>query len=455
MHSCASVEKRGRWLWILAVGIGAGWSEFPRAYAVELSYGVGYLGEYSDNVGLVQTNPQHDWVNMGVAGISIQAMGAGLAARLQTQAAYRDYQNDSFEDGPLYYLNGVAVWHALPRYLTWTVLDIYDQVARDVARPDDLASNLVNTNVFQTGPDVFIHMGPVNTLVLGARLTNMVTQEHVNDNSRYGANVRWDYMSNSEISYSANYQYENVTYDDEVLNDNYVRQSAFFRIARQREFSNLMFDLGATRVDPERGESERGPLIRLIWDTRLSSESTFKAVIGRDFLDFGQSLVSNVADPSGTEADLPVAPLFRDNIGDLYQARYAEAIYQALSGNYHTILRGYYRDYDYLTIADDRSTYRARFQLTHNPGGLISTMAYIFHMSTTYDDDIREMTETGGGLRVQYRLTRNLSTSLEYRRRRHSSTIVSDEFKENRTVLGIIYASDTRLSPILVERVVP
>lgn len=424
------------------------------AYGGELAYSIGYLGEYSDNIQRDPSNPTREWASSAIAGIGYQENAPEFVARVRAQAQYRDYKYATYTDEALYYVDAAAIWSILPQAFTWSAFDRYDQLTADVTQADTPA-NRVTVNAFSTGPDVYFHLDRVNTLSLGVRYGNVLYGDGSNDNNRYGGHVRWNYQAGGETVYSLNYLHERVEYTDTLLNDNYRRQDAFVRADWLRNSSQFVVDAGATRIDQEQGPGDEGPTIRLTWNQRLNSETIVTVLLGKEFLDPGMALLATTTEPGQpTTLSLPTPTIPSDGLVDFYYTNRAEITFRHASSRLALEARAFYRDFEYQpqpptippTPSNDRDENGFRIDLAYNPASTFVPGIFFYKTNTSFQDPLRNDHLSDAGVRLLYRSTRQLSTSVEYRRRLQTSTDLLQEYTENSVVLALVYSSNAEIA---------
>ena len=406
----------------------------------ELAYGIGYFGEYSDNIGRVPVNPQSEWINSAIAGVAYRENGAALDARLLAQAEYRDYKNDTYKDGPLYYADASLVWRIAPQRLSWVFIDRYDQVTRDITIPNT-PDNMVSVNVFSTGPDLFLRLGNVNTLVFGLRYGESSYSEGDLDNSRYQASASWQYAASRELTYSLNYQGEQVTYENEILNDNSMRNDVFFRADLRQVRTQFLLDLGVTRIDRDRAGEADGYVARLTMAQQLSSGSSAGVLISSEYLDAGAAMLATATSPTSTSGTTPSTMTTGELTSDLYYTKRAEAYYDHRGSSFGLNTRIFFRDVDYEIAPQDRQEAGGRMLLAYNPASLLVATLFGSYVDITYKGFTRDDQESEAGIRFLYRANSSLSVTLEGRKTWHSSTDAAHEFIDRRVLLSLLYSS--------------
>ena len=417
------------------------------SHAGELAYGLGYFGEYSDNIQRVPTDPQSEWSISVFAGIAYRENGPALDAYLQTQAEYRDYRDDVYNDGPLYYADATLLWRAIPRRLNWIFADRYDQVTRTITLPDT-PDNRVDSNVLYTGPDMFLRLGPVNTLVFGLRYGDATYGEGDLNNNRYGASVRWQYAASSELTYSLNYEVEQVKFDNEILNDNLRRQDAFLRTDRRQARAQFLFDLGASRIDRDRAGEASGYLARLTWAQQLTSGSSAGVLIGGEYLDSGAALLSTATGPSPIPVALPPSSATGSLTGDLFYTKRAEIFHVYKGDSSGLNAKAFYRDIEYEIVPEDRQEAGGLLDVTYKPTSLLAATLYGTYLKVHYLSFARDDRESETGIRFLYRVNRKLSATLDGRKTWRYSTDASQEYTDRRVRFSLLYSSGPLFTPV-------
>jgi hypothetical protein len=419
------------------------------AHAGEFAYGVGYLGEYSDNIRRVpeNLNPEREMINSTLIGIAYRENGPALDAYLQAQTQYNDYQNDTYPDAPVYYADASMFWRILPQRLTWFFIDRYDRIAVDARNPNT-PDNRVGTNVFSTGPDLFIRLGQVNTLVLGLRYGNTVYSEGDLGNNRYGAVARWQYAASTEMTYSLNYETEQLKYDNAALNGDLTRHDVFIQVDKRQAHARFLLDLGATRIERDQTpEPSTGHLARLTWTQQLASGTSAGVRLASEYLDAGTALLSTATSPTPAPGSPPATPATGELTNDFFYSKRAEVYYNRGDGNFGLNAIINYRDIDYEIAPLDRKETGGRVDLIYNPSDLLSTTVYGSHLNIQYLTPTRDDRVNEAGLRFAYRINSKLTATLDGRKSWRYSTNASREYTDRRLLFSLIYASSPLFAP--------
>lgn len=414
------------------------------AHGGELAFGVGYVGEYSDNIRRSPVNPQSEWTNSAIASAAYRENGPSLDAHLQAQAEYRDYRNDVYLDTPYYYADASLLWKILPQRLNWILVDRYDQTIRDITL-SETPDNLVNSNVFTTGPDLFIRLGSVNTLVFGARYGEASYGTGGVDNTRIGLSASWQYAVNRETTSSLNYQGESVEYENEI--SNYIRNDVFIRVDTRQARTLFLLDLGYTQIDRDLSGEVDGYLARLTWTQQLTFGSSAGVLLGSEFQDAGSTLLATATSPSATTGTTSAPPTSGDVTNDLFYTKRAEVYYDYTGNSYGLNSRIFFRDIDYEIAQRDRQESGGLLGATYNPSSLLAATLYGSYVDTHYRSFSRDDRESEAGIRFLYRANSSLNITLDGRKTWRYSTDPSREFTESRVLLSLLYSTSPLSSP--------
>lgn len=426
------------------------------AHAGEFAYGLGYIGEFSDNIRLVSVNPENEKISSALMGIAYRENGPTLDANLLAQGQYNHYRNETYPDGPVYFADAFFLWRILPQQLTWFVIDRFDQITAN-ASSANTPDNRINTNVFYTGPDLSIRLGHVNTLVLGLRYGKTTYSEVIStgrpdlDNDRYGAVARWQYAADAEMTYSLNYQTEKSNYDDPALGG-LTRQDIFIQLNKRQVHARFLLDLGATRLERDQSGVEipesTGHLARLSWTQQLASGTSAGARLASEYLDAGTALLATATSPTPPGGSSPAPSVAGNFTIDYYNSKRAEVYYNRGDGNFGVNTAVFYRDIDYEIALLDRKEIGGRLDVTYNPSGLLSTTVYGSHLNAQYlSPPTRDDRNNGAGLSFTYRLNPRLSATLDGRKSWRYSTNASQEYTDSRLLFSLFYASSPLFAP--------
>lgn len=421
--------------------------------AGELAYGIGYFGEYSDNILRSSSAPVSDMIHSAVLGVAYRENGPALDAFVLAQAEYRDYKKDTFDDGTFYYADISAAWRILPQRLTWYLTDRYAQVLTDVTR-SDTQTNRTNSNVLNTGPDIFFRLGTVNTLVFGLRYGNATYDVGGVGDTRYGASARWQYASDPETTYSLNYEGDKVQYDDGALingipADNFVSHDYFIRAEKRRAYTHFVLDLGSTRIERERTEATSGYLARLTWTQQIATGSSGGVRLASEYLDAGTVLLSTATSPTPAPGDPPASPETGEATNDLFYSKRTEVYYNRIGSSFDFNSSLSYNGIEYEIVrTQDRRESGVYLDLSYRPFSLLTATLYTSHLDIQYQQSpARNDRDNGAGLRLTYRLNTNLNAALDGRRTWRYSTDATREYIDRRLMFWLTYSSSSLFTP--------
>lgn len=419
----------------------------PVTHAAQAAYGLGYISEYTTNVERSPTDPKSDWINAIIGGLAYEENTADLAARVVGQVEYRSYAENTFPDDLLGALEASALWTLSPQRLTWTVEDAFHMVTLDPTSPTTPA-NLAGANVFNTGPDVYLHFGSVHTLSLGARYGNFYVGDSDINNNRYTGSISWFYQLSPRTIWSLNLEHLRVAFDNEILNENFKRDDAYARLLIRQARSEFTVDAGRTHIERDRSPELRGFLGRLTWRRELTSESSFGLAASSGYQDAGAGLLGLITGP--TAPAVAALPAVGTDVvtSDLYYSRQADVFYTRRGSRFSGTVRVIARDLDFEQTQQDREEAGGNLEIGYLPSATTSTTFFGDYLKIEYRQIVREDEDIHYGVRLAYLVARNLSIGLEGRRIERVSTDPASEFTDKRALLTVLYSTAPLYTPL-------
>lgn len=436
---------RKRLVQALVAGIGAA-SGFPYdTCAAELGLGLGYVGEYSDNIARTPTNEQAEWTQSALAGVAYVEATPEVGARVRAIGEYRHYTRNTFEDEVVGTADGLILWSVLPRRFNWTVEGAMRQVVVDPTQPNTPA-NRSQSYVVSTGPDAFLRMTSLDTLQLGGRYGSVTVKDSNVDSTAVLGYASWLHEWSPITTMSLNYQQTRVDNVDDTAFPDYTRYDGFVGIARRQATSELIFNAGVTRIEQEGQPQKDGDFLHLSWLTRLSSSSTFGITAHDGYSDTATGLLS--ASREFTEpSDIATAPSALNIVvsSDLFFERSVLAFYDYTGARFGWNVLGFWRELDFETTTDDREESGGRLTLRHATTPNLDSSIFAGVERTTFIDTGREDEDLGYGLSFTYRAGPNVVLRFEVGHVSHDSTDPAFRYDENRALLSVFYNTNPRL----------
>ncbi|MDH5512638.1 MAG: hypothetical protein OEY27_05415 [Gammaproteobacteria bacterium] len=402
----------------------------------------------SDNINRAPVQKENDTVRILVANAAYQENTPRFLANVIAEAEYNDYQDDTFGDEGIYDLRSTLLWVLSPQRFTWSVEEVFEQrvIASSLA---DTPDNRTDVNVFSTGPDFYIRLNPLHTLALGARAGNVYTGTSNFDNDRYSGSLRWLYQTTSISTFSFNFVTQDVNYDDPVANVDFTRHDTFFRYEYRPSRSQYVVDLGASKVNKDRGEDLDGSLAKFTLHQQLSMVSSFGFSLSGELADTGTDIITAPL-PITTIGVTPVSvpSLSADVVNELYYAKRAFIYYTRRGKNLGLAITLGAQDLDYETPTLDQREKTGDLMLDYFYSGTTTISLFSEQSRIDFHEIFRRDTDRDSGVRWQHRLSRSISIGLEGRRIDRNSTDPLREYVDNRALFSILYTSGSIPSPV-------
>ncbi|MHB8257509.1 MAG: hypothetical protein ACYDHY_03285 [Acidiferrobacterales bacterium] len=406
--------------------------------ATELGYGLGYSAVHSNNMALSSTDPRADWLNVAKGKLAWQENNLrNFSARVYSQLEYDDYQHQVFSNQTLFTLNSAATWMIKPQSLSWTAEDYYGQVPI-IPFATITPNNIQNVNVFTTGPNVLVHVDPLNTLAFGARYDNFHAGVANNNSNRVGGFVGWLYQYSPITVFSLNYHGEHTKYTQNVAVSGYSRQDLFLRMNTHLQDTAWIADLGGTWLNQRLNQTGRGNVngvyARLLASHRLTERSTVDVTAMSAITDTEDAILSAEA-VGGIASGTTVGT-------DIYRQDSVSATYTYSRGYSTDSVNLFDQKLKYYTAPLDQQQTGADVQLGYRLSGmLLGNIFGSYVRSRFYESSvINRIGQEGAGL--TYEARPNIFLGLEGQVTRQRSNAAANSYSEKRIVLSISYYSN-------------
>lgn len=410
------------------------------AAASTFSYHLGYRAEYSDNIRRTadDQDPRWDLINTLTGGFTYLQNTSTFNARAAASASYFDYYRDTFDAQNDLTLDAYGELFFVPQVLSWVAADGFRKVQID-PRQANLPTNRQNSNVFITGPNVYLHLGPVDTVTLEGRYGRSGVEDFYDDSERDFFAARWLHRLSSRSTFTLNYEFMDVDYEDSVRNTDFIRQNYFLRGNIHSARNDFLLDLGKTRINLARGEPIDNLLFRFTATRQLNSVSSLGIHYGRENSDTGLQLLPAEASSQPTPGGIQV-PLGTDIVlRELFYTELTEISYSWRGNTFPWTARIFSRNIDYELSPNSREEkgwlVDARYILT-NALSLVASSNYVY---TSYNDPVSETWDSITGIGFLYRLSRSLTAGIDVRRYERRSTIPIQEYTDDRIMANVIY----------------
>lgn len=408
------------------------------ATAAQGEYSLGVEATYTDNSLLAESDVNDDLLTSMLFGFLVRNEGSRVSADITSLIDYKSYRDNTFSDESWYYLNGRVDVTLRPSSLFWVFEDYYSQVERNSLIPGT-PDNLINTNVFSTGPDIYFRINSLNRLHVENRYIDYRFDDTPTDSQRKSLLISWEYTASQNINLSANAEYHDATFKDLDESD-FSRTDAYFRVYGLQSRVSYQFDIGATLIDRSSEEDVEGFLANFILRNQFRLDSYFQLDASAQYTDTAQDLLTSYTQSTTSQVNL----VGEQVSGDVFYDRRVEMIYHLGSSINSYQLQLVYREEDYEVLLQDRRTHGARIDHASNYSSVVTFNSFIQYQ--TYDNlDADQLDKlTLAGLAMDYRLSRNYTMRLEYNYNAQESTESTFDYKENRMLISIFYGRNPR-----------
>ncbi len=419
-----------------------------RAQAAHIEYGLGYNGIYTNNIFRSPTYKDNEYINIFRGLLSYQKHGRRLDTHLDLEAMGRVFTLGRYRNDVLFGVNSLTHYVVVPKAFSLSERDIFTQAPIDprfVMTP----TNLQNTNAFSAGPNFSWYVNPIDAFKVDLRYRNFYYQKepltnpptYSTSNYRWVAETRFVHAFSRRTKASINYVPEIVRYQNTLVNPDYRRQDVFLGVDTHLGNLGLTAQGGRTRIE-ETGQPNalQGTLARLALTDSLGPRSRVMASADRSYGDAGrysllEAPAQNLIVPIATNPGQIVG-------GGLYYGRMANLAYEYRRPYGVNRVSLFWQHLHYLTAPLSQRLEGGVFNLGYDFSDRLTDSIFGDYVKIHYFNFNANTRDFGGGMRVRYRLSPDLSVSLEGMVDRGVSTDPVLSYKEWRAIVGISYLTN-------------
>lgn len=407
------------------------------AESAQVGYSFGTAIEYTDNADLApKTDAQSDLVYKLYGGYEYDEKATNLDTRMALAGEYQIYKEETADDKFLGAANAGLVWKPFPSLFHWVADDTYTPTIDPQQKTTP--GNIQHANIFSTGPDVFFHFGPVDTLNLGGRVVDARYQAQDGDNIATLGYLRWLHRTSERTTLSLNHERENVNYNDEG-EDDFRQATNFAGLSYKSIRESLTMNYGYSTIHRDSSEDPvRTNIGSFVWDRFISGRTTFNLRLLRELGDAGSDVVQQV----GNQQNPGVVEL--PNTTDVYVLREAAALLRwgITPGTRRASSVGVFwndRKYEIDKNSDEQDQGITIGILWPFAPTLDATMSGSYTERDFYGIKRRD-DETIVGVGLNYLLSRQTTVGTYVQHRNNNSTDSEQEYIENRIGIFVTYA---------------
>ncbi len=276
---------------------------------------------HSDNVQRTPDGESETTADVGLQ-LDIDRSEGRLKANVGGNLQFRSYLDDAFDDEVAGSLVARASYDLIPDRFIWVVEESLGQTLAD-PRAVDNAANRQRTNLFSTGPDVRLPLGPRTQLGIQGRWSQASFERSGDDNRRLEGSVAFERALGTRSRASLNVSGARVEFDDASRGSAYDLQSVSIGYAIDTGRSQLELQGGYTALH-DFGDTSGGPLVNATFTRALTARSSISVAVGTALGDSADAFRRSVG---GLGSAVRTDPTLVSN--EPYQADYASLNWQS------------------------------------------------------------------------------------------------------------------------------
>lgn len=401
-------------------------------FAFQLDYGASLGGRYTDNVGLVDTRERADWILMADVGANLKQKSGKLDTDISTTLSYQDYLRNNFSNQFYFDLGARTSWQVIGRNLVWNIENYFTQ--QKVDSVDAVTPrNIQNSNAFVTGPDILWNLSPKSTLTLRPQFADFYFEDSDTDSRRYSVDADWAYQFFPQLTIGFGGSFSKVNFDNEDLNPNFTDKQVRMTLSGQRKRLSYGANIGLVRIDRDKVKNQKGMNANASILFDLTRSSKLEGYIASSLRDTGTGLLDSLRNPNTGDFN-------NEQItGDVLQDKIIRVGYNrrgfTLDGQIWLELR---KD-DYKEAPDDRSVQEIGTKFNYQVTALFSTGLDLIYRKTSLDDINRDNDDWIVGGRLNYRVSRRLSSQIGVTYNRRDSNLAGFDYSETGVFANLVY----------------
>jgi len=410
-------------------------SAMSNALASDLDFSAAYAARFSDNIVLVPTDEQDEFINTLSLGLGYNKETKQAGLHLTAKADRVDYLNNIFDDENLFSISSKGYLRVRSNFIVLRGAGYFFQGIIDPFSPQT-PENRQDIGVLWGGPDFNFRLGPSDTLGIEARLGTFLFENSPIDNIRehFAARLLHNYTTRTKASLNA--EFEEVHYSDASLNVNFNRTDAFLRLERtSTPLWRNSLDLGLTTVKQETFNSSTKPLLRLSSTLRPSRGQDLSFIASVEFTDSGRELRNTASIKTGlnlTEESTSSDVFYTKTAGLLYNFKSV-----VLNGTLR--LRLVNQDFQRVQLKNKRAM-EEDFALSHDLLPTVRLAVFASLNKTNWSGINRIDRERTVGTRLIYLIRKNFWVNVELKQMNRNSTDSVNNYNANIASVGLSYS---------------
>ena len=414
------------------------------AQSLRVDYEAGLSYYHTDNVTLVEENPDSEAVLAPELTINANKQSSTVQLRARGTFQYLDYRSGAYEDEKLGDFAGQLNWYLVPNRLALVFSDYLGRTPIDIV--GGLApGNQQEINVFSAGPTFYMRPSAQTMAQVDLRFADTRASESDDFDGRrntMAARVTRSYSEHRSVS--GNLEVADVDFDS-VPGADYRRYDAFAGYVRESSKTSIDAQVGYSRIDrtgadPTGAREDRfsSPLARLRMSWDLTPRSRLDLFARYEIADAARDLVAR-----SENLDVPIIEdLASPNIvvgAELFKQRRIELGYQFTGERLNLYIRPYVERVRYEEPSDAHwdahgayvdLSYRLRPRLTGQVWALRERRD-LMGLRVDQDTSMRAM--------LSYDFSRHVSGWIGAQRRQRDSNASGADYRENTVMLGFTY----------------
>jgi len=404
--------------------------------AGDLAYEFSVEAGQSDNITRQAVDPIDETIAALGLRFSFDQRGSRVESDLVGNLAYNDYLDDTYDSDFLGNFVGNVSVELIPERVRWVVSDNFGQVLTDPFMPAT-PENRENLNYFSTGPEATFALGSQTQMNAGARYSMTSYESSDFDSEGVLAQLGLERLLSKSSSLGLNVSWQDVTYDDAIVNADYDEAEAFLRFSATGARTHLRIDAGYNEINHDLDNvSDSGPLFRIEASRRVSARSRATLDAGHEFSGSGSAFASAqgggeiTLDPIGGRQT--ALPFMLDHVRLAWRLNRNRTQF-GLMGSWNS------QEYSDAPILDQSFT-NIGGSVAHDISPALNLQLELLSADGNFEQPGGDYQDFTAGLSLRWHASRRLSLSFSYNYFDRDGDEVASGYEENRFWISLAYS---------------
>jgi len=405
-----------------------------QAFSADVDYEVRVGAGRSDNVGRTETADIEE--NIAVVGLKFDLRHQSRRVDLNVNAdmEFRDYLKDTFDNEIVGGLSADLIFQIAPDIFDWVFENRFGNLQTNPFEANTPV-NRQDINIFSTGPDFHVRLGPRTRLELGSRYSSSHFEISDINNAVVDGQLTLLRAISPNRVLSAALVADRIEFENTNINSNYDRQAAYFGFDSENSRSTLAVRVGFNELH-DNGEVADGNLYDITWNRDLGASTSLTLRYNQSLTD-ANDMFGRFQEPGRRFSEVQQSA----GVSDPFENKRASVAFEFGRRESLYYMSAAYNDDDYVTVNSfdrNRTEFRVGISRAFGPAWQVNLDGGIQRIDFKETD--REDDDWLVRLGLSRQVIQNLRVNIDISRADRSSNVIGASYVENLFFLTFRYS---------------